>query len=246
MCSFNSLNIECHCCSVAKSCLTLCDPINCSMPGSPVLYYHPEFAQTHAYGVSDAIQSCHPLLPPSPAFNLSKHHVFFFFPPVSRLFTSGGQSIRVSASASVLPVNNQGWFPLRFTAFISLLPKGLSRVFSSTSLKASVLWCSVLIMVQLSRSHMAPGKTIALTIWTFVSKVMSLLFNMLSRFIIAFLPRSQCLLISLLQLPSIVIFEHKKIKSVTISTFSPSICHEVTGPDVKTYIFWMLSFKASL
>ena len=78
MCSFNSLNIKCHCCSVAKSCLTLCDPINCSMAGSPVLYYHPEFAQIHVHGVSDAIQSFHPLLPPS-AFNLSKHQVFFFF-----------------------------------------------------------------------------------------------------------------------------------------------------------------------
>ena len=78
---------------------------------------------------------------------------------------------------------------------------------------------------------MTIGKTIALTIWTFVSKAMSLLFNMLSRFVIAFLPRSQCLLIFWLQSPSAVILEPKKIKSVSVSTVSPSICHEVMGAD---------------
>jgi len=87
------------------------------------------------------------------------------------------------------------------------------------------------------------GKTIALTIRTFVDKVMSLLFNMLSRFVIAFLPRSQCLLISRLQSPSAVILEPPKIKSATVSTISLSICHEVMGPDAMILVFLMLSFK---
>ena len=100
-------------------------------------------------------------------------------------------------------------------------------------------------MVQLSHLYMTTGKTIALTIWTFVGKVMSLLFNMLSRFVIAFLPRSKHLLMSWLQLPSAVILEPKKIKSVTVSIVSPSICHEVMGPDVMSLVFWMLSFKAA-
>ena len=86
-------------------------------------------------------------------------------------------------------------------------------------------------MVQLSQPHMTTGKTIDLTTWTFVSKVMSLLFNSLSRFVIAFLPRSKHLLISWLQSPSAVILKLKKIKSVTVSIFSPSICHEVMGLD---------------
>ena len=89
---------------------------------------------------------------------------------------------------------------------------------------------------------MTTGKTIALTRWTFVGKVMSLLFNILSRLVIAFLPRSKHLLISWLQSPSAVILEPRKIKSVTVSTVSPSICHEVTGPDAMILIFWMLSF----
>ena len=97
-------------------------------------------------------------------------------------------------------------------------------------------------MVQLSHPYMTPGKTIALTIWTFVSKVMPLLFNMLSRFVIAFLPRSKCLLISWQQSPSAVILESKKIKSVIISIVSPSVCHEVMGVDAMFLVFSMLSF----
>ena len=92
-------------------------------------------------------------------------------------------------------------------------------------------------MVQLSHLGMTIGKTIALTIQNFVSKVTSLLFNMLSRFVIAFLPRSQCLLISWQQSPSAVILEPKKIKSVTLSIVSPSICHEVIGPDAMILVF---------
>ena len=105
------------------------------------------------------------------------------------------------------------------------------------SSKASILWCSVFFMVQLSHPYKITGKTIALTIWTFVSKVMSLLFNALRRFVIAFLPRSKHLLISWLQSPSAVILELKKIKSVTISIVSPSICYEVMGPDAMIIVF---------
>ena len=98
-------------------------------------------------------------------------------------------------------------------------------------------------MVQLSHPYMITGKTIALSRQTFVGKVMSLLFNMLSRLVIAFLPRSKCLLISWLQSLSAVILDSRKIKSVTVSTVSRSICHEVLGTDVMILAFWMLSFK---
>ena len=90
---------------------------------------------------------------------------------------------------------------------------------------------------------MTTGKTIALTRWTFAGKVMSLLFNMLSKLVMTFLPRSKRLLISWLQSPSAVILEPKKIKSATVSTVSPSICHEVMGPDAMIFVCWMLSFK---
>ena len=98
-------------------------------------------------------------------------------------------------------------------------------------------------MVQLSHPYMTTGKTIALTKWTFVDKVTSLLFKMLSRLVITFLPRSKCLLISWLQSPSAVILEPKKIKSITVSIISPSICHEVMELDAMILVFWMLSFK---
>ena len=126
--------------------------------------------------------------------------------PMSQFFESGGQSIGVSASASVLPVNIQDWFPLRLTGWISLLSKGLSRVFFQYhSSKASILWHSAFFIIQLSHPYMTTGKTIALTRQTFVGKVMSLLLNMLSKLVIAFLPRSKHLLISWLQSPSAVI-----------------------------------------
>ena len=116
-----------HCLfSVAKSCPVLCDPMNCSTPGFPVLHYLSEFSETLIHCVCDTIQPSHPLSPPSPhALNISQHQGLF-----QQLFTSGGQSIGVSASAAVLPI--QGWFPLGLTGLISLQSKGLSRVFSST------------------------------------------------------------------------------------------------------------------
>ena len=112
------------------------------------------------------------------------------------------------------------------------------------SSKASILWHSAFFIVQLSHPYMTTGKTIALTRWTFVGKVMSLLFNMLSRLVITLLPRSKRLLISWLQSPSAVILEPSQIKSLIVSIVSPSICLEVMGPDAMILVFRILrSFK---
>ena len=117
--------------------------------------------------------------------------------PMNQLFASGGQSIRASASASVLPMNIQDWFLFRIDWFDLLTVQGtLKNLLQHHSSKASILQSSAFFMVQLWHPHMTTGKTIVLTRWTFFSKVMSLLFNMLSRLIIAFLPRSKHLLIS--------------------------------------------------
>ena len=228
---------HCCCCSVIQSCPTLCNPIDCSMPGFPVHHQPPELAQTHAHWVSDAIQtSLSQLTPSPPSFNLSQHQGFF---PMSWLFTLGSQSIGASASASALPVNIHGLSSLRLTGLISLLFKGLSGVFSSTTVgRLSILQCSAFFMVRLSQPYVTTGKIIALIIWTSVSREMSLLLNTLSRFVKVFMPRSNHLLITWLQSPSAVILEPKKRKSVTISTFSPSICHEVMGPDALTFVFF--------
>ena len=143
---------------------TLCDPVDCSMPGLPV--YH-QLAQTHVHGVSDAIQPSHSLSSPSPAFNLSQHQGLFKW--VSQFFASGGQRIGVSASASVLPMNIQDWFPLEWSGWISLQSKGVSRLGEVSSLlqhhssKASILRRSAFFKVQLSHPYMTTGKTIALT-----------------------------------------------------------------------------------
>ena len=113
----------------------------------------------------------------------------------------------------------------------------LKSLLQHHSSKASILQHSALFIVQLSHPHMTTGKAIALTRQTFAGKVMSLLFNMLSRLVITFLPRSKCLLISWLQSPSAVILEPRKIKSATVSTVSPSIFHEVMGPDALILVF---------
>ena len=115
--------------------------------------------------------------------------------PMSHLFTSDDHDTGASASTSVLPVKIQGWTPLRLTGLITLLSKGLSGTQHHSS-KASILWHSAFFMVQLSQLYVTTGKTIALTIWNLVHRVLSLLFNILSRFVIAFLPRSNRLLIS--------------------------------------------------
>ena len=152
------------------------------------------------------ILCCPLLLPPS------------VFPSI-RVFSnesvlqSGGQTIGVSASASVLPVNIQDWFPLGWTGWIPLPSKGLSRVFSNTTVqKHQFFQCLAFCIVQLSHPYMTTGENIALTRWTFVGSVMSLLFHVLSRLIITFLPRSKHLLISWLQSPSALILEPLKIK----------------------------------
>ena len=137
--------------------------------------------------------------------------------PVSQFYTSDGQSIGVSALASVLSMTIQDWFPLGLTGWISLQSRGISSLLHHHSSKASILWCSAFFIVQLSHPYMTTGKPIALTRQTFVGKVMSLLFNMLSRLVIAFLPRRKCLLISWLQSPSAVITVWKG-KKVCINT----------------------------
>ena len=114
------------------SCVRLCDPVDWSMPGFPVHHQFLELAQTHVHRVSDAIQPSHPLPSPSPAFSFIPASGSF---PVNLFFTSGGQSIGVSASASVLPMNIQDWFPLGLTGLISLQSKGLSRVFSNNKVQ---------------------------------------------------------------------------------------------------------------
>ena len=136
---------------------------------------------------------CRPLLflPPTPP----SVRVF----PMCQLFTWGGQSTGVSASASVLPMNTQDWSPLEWTGWISLQPKGLSRVLSNTTVQKHQFFGTKLSSQPNSHLYMTTGKTIALTRWTFVGKVMCLLFNMLSRLVITFLPRSMRLLISWLQ-----------------------------------------------
>ena len=148
---------------------------------------------------------------------------------MSQLFPSGGQSTGISASVSN---EYSGLISFRMDWLDLLAVQGtLKNLLQHYSLIASILRHSAFFIVQLSHPYMITGKTIALTRRTFVGKVMSLLFNMLSRLVIPFLPRSKCLLISRLHSPSAVILEPPKIKSLTVSIISPSICHEVMGLD---------------
>ena len=140
---------------------------------------------------------------------------------------------------SVLPTNIQDWFPLGWTGWISLQSKGLSRVFSNITVQKHQFPGTQISLQSSTHIHICTGKTILLTRRTFAGKVMSLLFNMLSMLVIAFLPRSKCLLISWLWSPSAGILEPPKIKSLTVSTVSPSICHEVMGPDAMILVFWV-------
>ena len=123
----------CCCFAVMQSCSTLCVPMDCSTPGCPVLHHLPELVQTHVYWASDAIQPSYPLLPTF--FSCPQSFLASGSFPMSQLFTSSGQSIGASASASILPKNIHGWFPLRLTDLISLQSKGLSSVFSSTTIR---------------------------------------------------------------------------------------------------------------
>ena len=144
-----------------------------------------------------------------------------------------------SFSFSVSPSNEYSGLTLFMIDWFDLLAvqETLKRLLQHHSSKASILWRSAFFIDQLSHPCMTTGKTIALTRWTFVGKVMSQVFNMLYRLVITFLPRSMHLLISWLQSPSAAILEPPKIKSATISIVSPSICHEVMGPDPMIFIF---------
>ena len=155
---------------------------------------------------------------------------------MSQLFAPGGRSVGVTASTLVLSMNYSGLISFRMDWLDLLAVQGtLKSLLQHHSSK--VLWHSAFFIVQHSYPYMTTGKTLALTRQTFVDKVMSLLFNMLSRLVIAFLPRSKHLLISWMQSSSAVILEPPKIKSDTVSTVSPSTSHEVMGPDAMIFIF---------
>ena len=191
--------------SVAQSCPTLCNRMNRSTPGLPVHHQLPEFTQTHAHGVGNAIQPSHPLSSPSPPAPI---------PPSIRVF-SNESILRMrwpkywSFSFNISPSKEDPGLISYMMNWLDLLAvqETLKSLFQHHSSKASLLQSSAFFTVQLSHPHMATGKTIALTRWTFGGKVMSLLFNMLSRLVITFPPRSKRLLISWLQSPSAVILE---------------------------------------
>ena len=207
-------------CSVTKSYLTLWSHglqdarLSCPSPS-------PGVCSDSFMSIESVMLSTHLILCPLLLLLLS-NRVF----PNELALASTDQSIGASASASVLPMNIQDWFPLGLTGLSSLQSRRLSRVFSNITVQKhqffsaqSSLW---------SNSHMTTGKTIALTTHTFVGKVMSLLFNMLSRLLIAFLPRSKCLFHGYSHYPR-WIWNSREKKSVTASTFYPSICHEMMG-----------------
>ena len=223
--------------SVTQSCPTPCDPMNCSMPGLPVHHQLPEFTQTHIHELlmpSSHLILCRPLflLPP--------------IPPSIRIFSSESV-LRIrwpefwSFSFSISPSNeHSGLISFRMDWLDLFAVQGtLKSLLQHHSSKASILWHSTFFIVQLSHPCITTGKTIALTRWTLVGKVMSLLFNMLSRFVITFLPSNNSFnFMAAVTICSIL--EPPKIKSVTVS---PSICHEVIGLDAMVLVFWMLSFK---
>ena len=192
------MNVSVQFSSVAQSCPTLCDPMDCSMPDFPVHHQLPVFTQTHAHWVSDAIQPSHPLLLLSSIF------------PSTRVFSN--ESVLCIRWPKYWPVLNTGQYWISFNISPSneysgliffrmdwldlLAVQGTFKSLQHHSSKASILRHSAFFTVQLSHPYITTGKTIALIRWTFVGKVMSLLFHRLSRFLIAFLPRSKHLLIS--------------------------------------------------
>ena len=161
-----------HCCfSLTQSCLTLCGPMHCHTTGFRVLHHLPEFAQIQVHWVGDALQPSHPLLSfyllpsISPSIRVFSKDLFQF--GWFQLFTSAGQSIEALASAAVLPVNIENCFPLGLTSSVSSQSKGaLKTLFQHHSWKASICWCSVFFIVQLSHPYMTTGKTTAASVWT--------------------------------------------------------------------------------
>ena len=188
--------------SVTQSCPTLCKPMDCSTPGLPVHHRLPAFTQIHVHWVGDAIQPSHPSIFPSIRVFSNESTLWISWPKYW------------SFSFSISPSNvYSGLISFRIDWFDFLAVQGTLKSFlQHHSSKASILQCSVFFMVQPSNPYMTAGKTLALTRLTFVNKVMSLLFNMLSRLVITFLPRSKHILISWLQSPSAVILEPKKNK----------------------------------
>ena len=212
------------CCSVIHLCLTLCDPMNCRMPcflSFTISWSLPKLMSIESLMPSNHFILYHPLLLLPSIF------------PSIRVFSSKS-ALRIrwpnywSFTFSISPSNeHSGLISFRMDWLDLLAIQGnLKSLLQHHSSKASILWHSAFFMVHLSHPYITTGKNIALIRWIFVNKVMSLLFNMLSRLVIAFLPRSKCFLISWLQSPSAVILEPKKIKFVTVSILSPSICHE--------------------
>ena len=186
--------------SVIQSCPTLCDPMDCNTLGFPVHHQHPELAQTHVHWVGDTIQPSHlPSSPSLPAFNLSQHQDFS-----KESFLHIRWPKYWSFSFNISPSNEYSGLISFWIDWLDLLAvQGtLKSLIQHHSSKASILQCSAFFIAQLSHPYMTTRKTIALTRQISVSKVMSLFFNMLSRLVIAFLPRSKCLLILWLQSPS--------------------------------------------
>ena len=181
--------------------------MNRSTPGLPVHHQLLEFTQTHIHWVSDAIYPSHPLSSPSlPASNPSQHQSLF------QWVNSSHEVAKVLelASASFPQTKSQGWSPLEWTDWLSLQSKGLSIVFFNTTIQKHQFFSAQLSSQSNSHPHMTTGKITALTRWTFVGKVMSLLLNILSRLVITFLPRSKCLSISWQQSQYAVILEPPK------------------------------------
>ena len=177
--------------SSVQSCQTLCDPMECSTSGLPVHHQLPELAQTHIHPIGDTIQPSHPLSSPSPAFNLSQHQGLFKGVSSSHLVAKYW-----SFSFNISPSNEHPWLISFRMVWLDLcaVQGTLKSLLQHHSSKASTLRRSGFFTVQLSHPYMTTGKTIALTRWTLVGKVMSLLLNILSRLVITFLPRSKCLL----------------------------------------------------
>ena len=222
--------------SAAQSWQTLCDPLNCSMPGLPV---HHQFPRVYSNSCPFNWW-CHPTISSS----------VIPFSPCLQSFPASVSSLH--QGVKVLEFQLQLSHSKEYSGLISFMIDWLDLLSVQGTLKsllqyqnskASILQCSAFFIAQLSHPYMTTGKIKALTRWTLVGEVMSLLFNMLSRFVIAFLPRSKYLLISWQQSPSAVILEPKKMKSLTVSIVSPSICLEVMiwMPWSSFFQSWVLS-----
>ena len=226
--------------SVTQSCPTLCDPWTAAHQASlsiitPGVYLNScPLSQWCHPAISSSVVPFSSCLQSFPASDSSNESVLRIRWPKDWSF-----------SFSISPSNEYSGL-ISFRMDCLAVQGAFKSLLQHHSSKASILWCSAFFIVQLSHPYMTTGKTITLTRQTFVGKVMSLLFNMLSRLVITFLPRSKHLLISWLQSPSAVIFGPPKIKSLTVPTVSPSICYEVMGPDAMILVFWMLKFKPTV